>query len=164
MIIIKKYRLIKDNYDVYHVKSRESGACPICDGTLKVIGTRRRQIIAADGEKRIYIIRRLRCAERCGKIHHELPDIMVPYKRHSAETLEKISENDTAELYVESNTITKIREFISRIKTLYRNALPGLKEKYRDMNFSEFPLLKELVRTLVNGNLWVHTRSAYGQT
>ena len=32
-------------------------------------------------------IRRLRCAD-CKRIHHELPDILVPYKHHVRESIE----------------------------------------------------------------------------
>ncbi|MED4936026.1 DUF6431 domain-containing protein [Heyndrickxia coagulans] len=45
---------------------------------MKVIGTRDRKAIDRSGKKHIYNIRRLQC-EQCGKIHHELPEFLVPY-------------------------------------------------------------------------------------
>ncbi|MCD7715322.1 MAG: DUF6431 domain-containing protein [Lachnospiraceae bacterium] len=42
-----------------------------------------------DGETIILIIRRFRCLD-CLRIHHEFPDIVVPYKRYDAETIERI--------------------------------------------------------------------------
>lgn len=43
----------------------------------------------ADGDSRTLLIRRLRCGD-CGRVHHELPDIVVPYKRYDSETIEEI--------------------------------------------------------------------------
>lgn len=86
MIIIKDYQLIqKDNSD-YYVRSREECVCPHCQGRFKVIGSRRRVIYREDGSKERLIIRRLRCME-CKKISHELPDLVVPYKRYDAEVI-----------------------------------------------------------------------------
>ena len=43
----------------------------------------------ADGESRTLIIRRLRCCE-CVRMHHELPDIVIPYKRYNGENIEEV--------------------------------------------------------------------------
>ena len=59
---------------------------------LKVEGSRKRGLIEYSGEKKILVIRRLRCCE-CNRIHHELPDIIVPYKRYSSEAIENIISN-----------------------------------------------------------------------
>lgn len=39
------------------------------------------------GDRAKLIIRRLRC-EACERIHHELPDLLVPYKRYDAQSME----------------------------------------------------------------------------
>lgn len=86
MIIIKDYLLIqKDNSD-YYVRSREERVCPYCQGRFTVIGSRRRVIYREDGSKERLIIRRLRCME-CKRISHELPDLVIPYKRYDAEVI-----------------------------------------------------------------------------
>ncbi|WP_267459278.1 DUF6431 domain-containing protein [Brevibacillus composti] len=48
---------------------------------MNVIGSRRRKVASESGEVRLLVIRRLRCSQ-CQKIHHELPDCVVPYKRY----------------------------------------------------------------------------------
>ncbi|MGB4509265.1 MAG: DUF6431 domain-containing protein, partial [Syntrophomonadaceae bacterium] len=52
--------------------------CPCCSGGLKVIGSRPRKCVNSVGERITLIIRRLRCV-KCQRIHHELPDMLVPY-------------------------------------------------------------------------------------
>jgi len=54
-------------------------------------------IIDSGGTPMTMIIWRLRC-EQCGKVHHELPDVVVPYKRHCAETIEKVIEGKVEEV------------------------------------------------------------------
>ena len=62
---------------VFFVRSGEQNPCPICDGLLKVIGSRRRGYTDGMGERRTLMIRRLGCLV-CSKIHHELPDLDDP--------------------------------------------------------------------------------------
>ena len=71
------------------MRGNESAICPICGEVLSVRGRRERKIIDSGGEKVKLVIRRLRC-ERCKRIHHELPDCIVPYKRHCSETIEAV--------------------------------------------------------------------------
>lgn len=61
--------------------------CPCCQGELRCIGSRPRTWIQSSGGKAKIIIRRLRCKD-CNKIHHELPDLLVPYRRHEAQSIE----------------------------------------------------------------------------
>ncbi|WP_245590390.1 DUF6431 domain-containing protein [Aneurinibacillus terranovensis] len=42
------------------------------------MGTRDRKSKDSSGETKVYNIRRLGCVN-CGRIHHELPDFLVPY-------------------------------------------------------------------------------------
>lgn len=161
MVIISNYEESVNKSGEICIKTTEKSVCPICAGNLKVIGIRRRCVVKAEDEKKIYRIRRLRCVESCRKIHHELPDIIIPYKRHSAETIEKIDEGDIDGLSMESSTITRLRKFIKMMKSHYRSAVYGIEEKYPDLNLPDRPLLREIVRILVNGNLWAHTRPAF---
>ncbi|MCD7866789.1 MAG: DUF6431 domain-containing protein [Clostridiales bacterium] len=90
MVITKDYFLeLKPGTDTYYVRSRTEEICPFCDGKLKVIGSRGRKVLRRDGSSGHLIIRRLRCGS-CRHIHHELPDILVPYKRYDAETIENV--------------------------------------------------------------------------
>ncbi len=74
---------------MFFVRSAESGICPCCIGELTVKGSRPRVWYQSSGERAKLIIRRLYC-DACKKIHHELPDILVPYKRYDAESIEGI--------------------------------------------------------------------------
>lgn len=117
------------------------------------------------------VIRRLKC-KRCGKIHHELPDILVPYKRHGSETIEEIIDEKTDTVCCEESTIRKVKHwFIERVRyfegclasvavrhgaTLAAGSISLLREMKENSGW-----LKSLVRIVVNSNLWVHTRSAF---
>ena len=105
------------------------------------------------------VIRRLRC-RACGIIHHELPSIIMPYKRRSAETYEKVIAGDTAEVYCEISTIRRIRNWWAACQLYFKSIIASLKEKYGAI-LTEHPAPKEIVRAVVNAHLWVHTRSAF---
>jgi len=98
----------------------EKSICPICMGELKVIGSRKRKMIDTGGETVRLVVRRLRCMnENCRRIHHELPDVVVPYKMHTAATFEKIIANDFLDTPAEESTIARIRKwFIDRADAL----------------------------------------------
>lgn len=104
------------------------------------------------------IIRRLRCA-RCEKIHHELPDILVPYKRHCAETIEKIITGKTAEVICEESTIRRIVTWWAVVLPYFINILNSLNAKFKT-TFEQSIAPREIIRAVVNAHLWVHTRSA----
>lgn len=73
---------------MFLVRSAEQIAAPCCGGPLGIVGSRKRVWYKSSGEKAKLVIRRLYC-EACSKIHHELPDLLVPYKRYDAESIER---------------------------------------------------------------------------
>jgi len=75
---------------------------------MKVAGSRKRKIKTGNETVRVLIIRRLRC-KQCKKIHHELPDMVIPYKRYSAETIEQIIDGREVGIICEESTIRRIR-------------------------------------------------------
>ena len=160
MISINKYRLEKDDTGKYTVHSLEVTVCPICGREILIIGTRKRGIIADNGEKQTLVIRRLRCKE-CRKIHHELPDMVIPYKRHCAGTVERIvGGGDIGGMNCEESTIRRIRTWWATCRPYFENVLASLREKYGAV-FSVGSAPREIVRAVVNAHLWVHTRSAF---
>ena len=160
MVSIKKYRLKDEGCRRYRVLNYEMHiVCPICGRVLLVIGTRKRRIINSEGEKQTLIIRRLRCKE-CRAIHHELPDTIVPYKRHCAENIEKIIAGDASAVYCDGSTVSRIRAWWAVCYLYFVSVLASLREKHGTV-FSDPPALVEIVRAVVNAHLWVHTRSAY---
>ena len=158
MVIINRYRLKKADSKLYII-SYEVSVCPICGEILVVIGSRKRKVIGSDSETMILIIRRLRC-EACRAIHHELPDIVIPYKRHSAETIEKIVTGDAADVYCDGRTLCRIRAWWAACILYFESVLASLREKYGTI-LSAKSAPKEIVRALVNAHLWLHTRSAF---
>ena len=158
----------------------EKSICPICMGELKVIGSRKRKMIDTGGETVRLVVRRLRCMnENCRRIHHELPDVVVPYKMHTAATFEKIIANDFQDTPAEESTIARIRKwFIDRADALVGGLLSIYTAHFHSSRIrpSDLPgsildrihffvenssgWLKRLVRILVNNNRWVHTRLA----
>jgi hypothetical protein len=131
----------------------------VCGGELRVIGTRKRKVIDKDGVEITLVLRRLRCGT-CRKIHHELPDRVVPYKRHSAETIEEIVAGRADGVNCEESTVRRIKRWWEAYQLYFKSILASLREKY-ETEFSVSPTPKEIVRAVVNANLWVHTRSAF---
>ena len=158
-MIISKYREERDTEGIIHIISEEAVVCPICAGILKIIGSRSRGRIDNTGNKETLIIRRLRCRP-CRRIHHELPDGVIPYKRHSTETIEKIISGDVDDVCCDLVTESRIRTWWAGMYMYFKNILASLHMKYGEM-FSSSPTPREIVRAVVNANYWVHTRSAW---
>ncbi len=133
-------------------------------------------MIEYSGEKKALIIRRLKCPG-CGRIHHELPDIIVPYKRYSSETVEHIvSLTDENDYPCELSTAKRLKIWFYLLREYFKNALISLaflygydKELGKEMELLISGLnsssgvtgwLKKLVRYIVNTGRWLHTRSA----
>lgn len=163
MIIIRSYRL-ENREGIYFVHSHESMPCPICRCYLNVRGRRPRKLIdILSGEKTILLIRRLYC-EKCSRIHHELPDCVVPYKRHSRESIEAIIE-DRGTVACETGTIMRIKSWWKIVLEYYLQILKSIETKY-EMEFGDPMEFKELIRAVVNTNNWISakklcTRPAY---
>jgi len=156
--MIKSYGRRKDDAGRVHILCYEINVCPICGKALLVIGTRERRYIKDDGMTEELVIRRLRC-KGCHKIHHELPDILIPYKRHCTKTVEKIVEGD-GDVCCDDPGISRIRAWWRACRLYFDGVMSSLREKYGDV-FSPDPAPREIVRAVVNANLWVHTRSAF---
>jgi hypothetical protein len=60
----------------------------------------------------------------------------------------------------ENNTIRRIKAWWAASVLYIGSILASLREKYGAV-FSPEPALKEIVRAVVNANLWVHTRSVF---
>jgi hypothetical protein len=177
MIIIAEYQLIldKDSSNKYYVKSEESNVCPVCGNPeLKVIGSRKRGVLKGDGEAIILIIRRLRCLD-CKRIHHELPDMLVPYKRYSSRVIEAIVDDISDEISCEDSSIYRIKRWFQEFSGYIAGCL-GAVAAQRGLEIiksgSVFLRIKayvgegaswlaRTVRTVVNTNNWLHTRSAF---
>jgi len=116
-------------------------------------------IIDSGGTPMTIIIRRFRCV-KCGKIHHELPDMVIPYKRHSADTIERVLNRKMDGLDLELSTIGRIRVWWTGLRLYYESVLRSLREKYGVL-ISAKSAPREIVRAVCNAHLWPHTRSAF---
>lgn len=155
---------------------------PCCGKSMSVIGTRDRKSRERSGETKIYNIRRL-CCDQCGRIHHELPDFLVPYKRYEAECLESVLSNPSAhDVPADESTIFRWFAWFNRFVDYWANCLLSIvlrtKQEKGPLNLtsanSETALqrigrllgnaprwLERIVHPIVNLNLWLHTRSAF---
>lgn len=117
--------------------------------------------------KEILSIRRLRCLS-CRKIHHELPDRLVPYKRYEAKVLELVhAGNLDAVVEPALSTLYRWRQWFSwfiRYADRCKEALSFRFGLTGNLSFGEasgFGWLARTVQMVANTNLWLHTRSAW---
>lgn len=166
---------------MFFVRSLEQIACPCCSGSLKAIGSRKRGCINSLGEKTILRIRRLRCID-CERIHHELPDMLVPYKRHVRESIEAVITGE-AEISViaDESTLKRWQNWFFEIADYLHGCLVSIIIRY-DLKESVEGLsslaqsklhriwqhvgdapewLARVVKPVANLNLWPYTRSAF---
>ncbi|WP_281250313.1 DUF6431 domain-containing protein [Virgibacillus siamensis] len=164
----------------FFVRSAEINHCPCCEGPLIVAGSRRRVWYRHSGDKAKLIIRRLFC-ERCHKIHHELPDLLVPYKRYGTESIEQVLDDQLIDVPADESTLGRWREwfrnwgpyavgcFNSIIRRFQLDLPVGstsdpprtVLQRIGRNGESFVGWLAKVVRPIVNVHLWVQTRSAF---
>jgi hypothetical protein len=106
----------------------------------------------SDSEKQILIIRRLRC-EHCKRIHHELPDCIVPYKRYGTLPIEAIVSGADKKVCGD-NTARRIRAWWEAVKPYFLAILLTLVARF-GVSFGNPPAFREIVRAVANSNNWV---------
>jgi len=145
-----------------------------------VIGSRRRKLINSAGERMVLIIRRLTC-EACNRVHHELPDIVVPYKRYDSESIEAgITGDSSLTVAADESTIGRWKQWFWKLASYFLGCLISIAIRYTRNTVEEKPELPQsplqriwhyvgdaprwlarVVRSVVNANYWVQTRSAF---
>ena len=148
---------------------------------MRVIGTRDRKSKQSSGEVKVYNIRRLRC-DHCMRIHHELPDVLVPYKRYDSESIEKVLSNPSNhDVAADESTLFRWMEWFDFFLEYWIGCLISIIHHTKQENIplkdssliSKTALQKigrlvgnaprwlvRIVRPIVNNNCWRHTRSA----
>lgn len=165
----------------FFVRCAESIVSPCCGEKLVVIGSRLRKLVSGEGEMKRLVIRRLRC-EQCRKIHHELPDCIVPYKRYESDCIEQVVTQSAGLLVAPADqaTLGRWRSWFQHLARYWEGALLALAVRYNlDLEVGpsnpsssahhrlgrlvgDVPgLLARIVRPVVNANLWLHTRSVF---
>ena len=71
---------------IFFVESSAISYCPICGEPLAYRDSCQRIMLLEGRERRIYMIRRLKC-HQCGRLHRELPDCLVPFKHYATEVI-----------------------------------------------------------------------------
>ncbi len=163
---------------MFFVRSAEVIPCPSCLGHLGVVGSRRRGYVQGSGHSVKLIIRRLRCKD-CKKIHHELPNILVPYKRHEAASIEQAVKEVNPAVAADESTLYRWRSWFKVWAVYATRCLSALAHRYGfPVEESSIPTqsplqplgqwigqadkwLGQIVRPIANANLWVQTRSAF---
>lgn len=157
------------------MRSSETPRCPVCDSPLCVAGSRKRRLREADGSQSILIVRRLRCSHCC-RIHHELPDAVVPYKRYCSETIEEILSDKGSSTYpCENSTAARLRTWFLLLREYCESALTAIMHLHKQdrqlkeelsalipLDVSALPAgwLKKVVHAMVSAGFWPQTRSA----
>ena len=181
MIIISHYELQEKTDERFFVRSLEPFLCPCCrNDSMNVIGSRPRKYLQEDASQVTLIIRRLRCTE-CNKIHHELPDILVPYKRYKSECIEAVvvkGSNAPLTVACDESTLYRWKKWFNSLSEYFAGCLQSiaiqLGKETEEASKPKSALhriwhyvgnapgwLARTVRPLVNSNLWVQTRSAF---
>jgi len=161
LINVREYHIeYSEDKNASYVRADEPLNCSFCDSTdLIKKGWRSRKLITIIGSLLLLLVQRVRC-KGCGKIHHVLPDIIVPYKRYDAETIEAIIEDrpeesscglDEQEIYRAKTWWAKMKRYILKKSAIIMN-----KQKIQISTETE---LCTVVRTLANAHLWPGTRS-----
>ncbi len=165
---------------VFFVRSMEQIPCPCCGSRLYVIGSRQRKFLTSESQCNILVIRRLKCSY-CNRIHHELPDILVPYKRYASEAIEPVvAEDPNLSVAVDESTITRWRQWFAERAEHMAGCLESIRMRYGIGSVEGPPApslsvlqriwhyvgnapawLARVVRPIANTNQWLHTRSAY---
>ncbi|ARU60937.1 hypothetical protein CBW65_09965 [Tumebacillus avium] len=151
----------------------------MCEQDLFVIGSRSRIGRKPTGERITYIIRRLRC-KCCKKIHHELPDLLVPNKHYEAECLESVlSHGQSVGVAADDSTLHRWHVWFKKCWQYWVNCLstiaartgnpveplsvssPSALQRIGHYVGQGVGWLARLVRPIVHSQLWVHTRFAF---
>ncbi|WP_276205153.1 DUF6431 domain-containing protein [Bacillus sp. MUM 13] len=155
---------------------------PCCGKDMLVRGTKNRKAKDHTGHSKTYNIRRLQCTN-CQSIHHELPDLLIPYKRYEAECIENVLTNPSTHIVpADDSTLARWHGWFHQFVDYWIGCLTSIMFR---TNQGNIPLdftskgsgtalqrigrlagdangwLTRIVRPIVNINFWIHTRSAF---
>ena len=146
---------------IWIITGQEDVPCPICSGKLAVRGTCKRKLRQESDDTITLRLRVMEC-KGCGKTHRELPEGIVPYKRHDAESIcgmQKAPQDCIAEPSVRNRIIVWLAWFLRYGKDVLKSLL---EQGYHLTEPVVEPLSRQLVqfvRLVVNSGMWVQHRS-----
>lgn len=154
----------------------EQNYCPHCEARLNPYDRRNRKCRDGNGDWKILVIRRLRCGNPlCRRIHAELPDFLVPYKRYQISAIESVLTGTAQVAPLEESTRQRWRRWYRILRdhllgvaaSVRRHLQETVRTLLASPNLStnttpsrDGPNLTELVRLTVNTGNWITTRSA----
>lgn len=138
-----------------------------------MVGSRKRVWYQSCGERATLIIRRLYCGA-CARIHHELPGLLVPYKRYDAESIEgALSEPRRTDIAADESTLARWKTWFLAFAVYAAGALQSISLRFHlpvaSSSTRSFSALQSLgrfvgnaagwlsrvVRSITNSNLWI---------
>ena len=147
---IKFYRKMGEG--IFVISGTEPLSCPICGGDLAAYDRKTRKMHTRSNGITVLLLRRLRC-RHCKKLHTELPDLLVPYKRYSRECIEDVLAQSRAGEPDDERTRSKIRRWYRQI----RSYLDGIWKRIVNQTFAspkKIPSFLEMVTAAVNSGFW----------
>lgn len=154
----------------------EQHYCPHCEARLNPYDRRDRKCRDGNGDWKVLVIRRLRCANPlCRRIHTELPDFLVPYKRYQISAIESVLAGTAQVAPLEESTRQRWRRWYRILRdhllgvaaSVRRHLQETVRTLLASPNSSPITTpsldgmkLTELVRLTVNTGNWITTRSA----
>ncbi len=168
---------------LFLVRSREPiPPCSVCGGALQGDKTVTRQRWRPSGEIHQLILRQFRC-DRCRRYHRELPDLLVPYKRYDAESIEAgLLHDPDISVAADDSTLARWRQWFGEWSPVAAQGLRALAQRSGARGADPIPsrplppLLRRLgpwvgdapgwlaraVRPLVNARLYAFTGGSPG--
>ena len=137
---------------IFVISGTEPLSCPICGGDLAAYDRKTRKMHTRSNGITVLLLRRLRC-RHCKKLHTELPDLLVPYKRYSRECIEDVLAQSRAGEPDDERTRSKIRRWYRQI----RSYLDGIWKRLVTQTFAspkKIPSFLEMVTAAVNSGFW----------
>ena len=137
---------------IFVISGTEPLSCPICGGDLAAYDRKTRKMNTRSSGITVLLLRRLRC-RHCKKLHTELPDLLVPYKRYSRECIEDVLAQSRAGEPDDERTRSKIRRWYRQI----RSYLDGIWKRLVTQTFAspkKIPNFLEMVTAAVNSGFW----------
>lgn len=105
---------------IFVVTGEAEITCPCCGGVLQYRDRRQRKARDESGAWVIYHLRRLRCLS-CGRLHTELPDFLLPYKRYCRAVFEAVLSGKKPAIPLELRTHGKFRAWYRRLQATFES-------------------------------------------
>ena len=134
----------QDRNGKFIILSREERVCPNCGGELRVKDSVPRKRRDRYSKKTTYMIRRLRC-KTCKRIHRELPDFLLPYKRYDEETIESVIDKKVDDCTASPSTIQRWRSWNKRSRLTLKSLVLLVQKKIINL-LTERTLLEETIQ------------------